>query len=118
MRKRKLSASFLEVESSREISSIAAPPSPESKLANLTRSVRGIIERITSNGSPDPTNTVINGATTQSKPFLRNLFKDLQSQGSRLGENLGLVSSIADAAIFNGGLSDDRQYQVSTVLSI
>jgi len=86
---------------------------PELNLANLTRSVKCLFERVAGSGLPDPTNPVINGATTTSKPFLRNLLADIVSQGSRLGENIGLVASLADTKLFDGGIVDDSKYEVS-----
>ena len=79
--------------------------------SNITNTIKGFFESI-AGSAPDPTNTVINGATVQSKPFLARVLADIASQAPRLGENIGLIHSLIDTKLFDGGLVDDRQYQV------
>jgi hypothetical protein len=81
---------------------------PSSRIAN---SVRGFFESIAGSGS-DPTNPVINGASVQERPFLARILADIASQAPRLGENLGLIHSLVDTKFLDGGIVDDRQYQV------
>ena len=79
--------------------------------SKVTSSIKAFFESI-AGSSPDPTNTVINGTTVQSKPFLARVLADIASQAPRIGENLGLIHSLVDTTLFDGGLVDDRQYQV------
>lgn len=79
--------------------------------AKLTSTVKAFFETIAGSG-PDPTNPVINGASVQSRPFLARVFADIASQAPRLGENIGLIHSLVDTTLFDGGIVDDRQYQV------
>ena len=81
--------------------------------SKLTRTIRGFFESISSS-TPDPTDPVINGATVQSRPLLARLLADIASQAPRLGQNIGLIHSLVDTKFFDGGLVDDRQYQVSS----
>ena len=74
-----------------------------------------MLSRLTgAGGSSQPTSIdpVINPATPQHRSFLRNLISDLASQGSRVGDDVALIASIADTKLFQGGLVDDRKYQV------
>src|ERR1700761_3016930 len=80
--------------------------------SSITSTIKGFFESI-AGSAPDPTNTVINGATVQSKPFLARILADVASQAPRLGENIGLIHSLVDTTLFDGGLVDDRQYQVT-----
>src|SRR5271168_126439 len=102
-KKRKLSADHGNAEKSRR--------APESGLANISRSLRGLINSLTGSGASDPTNPVVNGATPPPKQFLRGLLSDVASQGGRLTQNLGLLASLAESTLFDGGLLDDKQYQ-------
>lgn len=79
--------------------------------SKLTATIKGLFESIAGSGA-DPTNPVINGATVQSRPFLARVLADIASQAPRLGENLGLIHSLVDTKLFDGGMVDDRQYQV------
>lgn len=77
----------------------------------ITSTVKAFFESI-AGSAPDPTNPVINGASVQSRPFLARVLADIASQAPRLGENIGLIHSLVDTKLFDGGLVDDRQYQV------
>jgi hypothetical protein len=109
-RKRKLSSTSIDaMDGGDRVSNGHAPgPAAESK---LTSTIKSFFESIAGSGS-DPTNTVVNGATIQSKPLLARVLADIASQAPRIGENLGLVHSLVDTTLFDGGLVDDRQYQV------
>ena len=85
--------------------------------SKITSTIKGFFESITGS-APDPTNTVINGATIQSKPFLARVLADIASQGSRIGDNIGLIHSLVDTTLFDGGLVDDRQYQVGILQGV
>jgi hypothetical protein len=69
-----------------------------------------------SSGTTAPTNPVVNGATPQPRNFLRNLISDIASQGPRAGADISLIASLAETAVFDGGLADDKKYQVGTLL--
>lgn len=84
----------------------------ESAASKLTSTIRGLFESI-AGSSPDPTNPVINGASVQSRPFLARVLADIASQAPRLGENIGLIHSLVDTKLFDGGMVDDRKYQAS-----
>ena len=111
-KKRKLQSTDLDVP---DLTSASRNPAPESTLANINRGVRGMLSRLTGAGSssqPTSIDPVINPATPQHRSFLRNLISDLASQGSRVGDDVALIASIADTKLFQGGLVDDRKYQV------
>lgn len=79
--------------------------------AKVTSTVKAFFETIAGSGS-NPTNPVINGATIQSRPFLARILADIASQAPRLGQNIGLINSLVDTTLFDGGIVDDRNYQV------
>lgn len=101
------------MDGSRDLSFDAGGAHPESK---ITYSIKSFFESI-AGSTPDPTNPVINGATVQSKPFLARMLADIASQAPRIGENVGLIHSLVDTTLFDGGLVDDRQYQVRNLFS-
>src|ERR1700748_1624593 len=104
-RKRKLSSTFLHaMDGSRNHPFASDDTHTESK---ITSTIKSFFESIAGSGS-DPTNTVINGATVQSKPILARVLADIASQAPRVGENIGLIHSLADTTLFDGGLVDDR----------
>ena len=78
----------------------------------ITSTIRSFFESIAGSTS-DPTNPVVNGTTAKSAPFLARLLADIASQAPRLGENVALIHSLVDTKLFDGGIVDDRQYQVS-----
>lgn len=80
-------------------------------VVKVATTIKAFFESITGTAS-DPTNTVINGATTQSKPLLAKVLTDIASQVPRLGEDISLIHSLADTTLLDGGIVDDRQYQV------
>ena len=79
--------------------------------SRLFGAIKGFFESIAGSGS-DPTNPVVNGASVESRPLLARLLADIASQAPRLGENAALIHSLVDTRLFDGGLVDDRQYQV------
>lgn len=88
-------------------------PSPESGLAKWSCNIRGMFSNI---GGGDQTREVINGATPEPSSFLStasNAFSTLSSQLPRLPEDVGLLTSIARTKLFNGGVVDDKRYEVS-----
>ncbi|EXJ93786.1 hypothetical protein A1O1_02179 [Capronia coronata CBS 617.96] len=85
--------------------------------SRITGAIRGFFESIAGSGT-DPSNPVINGASVQARPFLARLLADVASQAPRLGENIGLIHSLVDTTLFDGGLVDDRQYQMEKVLKL
>lgn len=88
-------------------------PSPESGLASWSRGIRGIFSNI---GGGDQSNEVINGATPEPSDLLStasSAFTTLRSQLPRLPENVGLIASIARTKVFNGGVVNDKNYEVS-----
>ena len=111
-KKRKLASTDLDRDNP---ASPSRNPAPESGLANLSRSMAGLLSKLTGGGSssqPTSIDPVINGATGQHRSFLRNLISDLASQAPRVGDDAALIASIADTKLFQGGLADDRKYQV------
>lgn len=80
--------------------------------SSFSDTIKGFFESIAGNAS-NSANPVINGATVKSKPLLARVIADLASQAPRLGENAALFQSLIDTKLFDGGLVDDRQYQVS-----
>ncbi|EXJ55141.1 hypothetical protein A1O7_08066 [Cladophialophora yegresii CBS 114405] len=115
VRKRKLSSTSISaMNGSRDHPSDLDPVHTEFK---ITSTIKGFFESIAGSG-PDPTNTVINGATVQSKPLLARVLADIASQAPRIGENLGLIHSLVDTTLFDGGLVDDRQYQMEKILQL
>jgi hypothetical protein len=108
-RKRKLSATSMNaMDGSHDMSFEKTEQGPGHK---LTSSVRAFFESI-AGSAPDPTNPVINGTAIQSRPFLARVLADIASQAPRLGEDIGLINSLVDTTLFDGGIVDDRQYQV------
>lgn len=108
-RKRKLSATSINaMDASRDAPSHADDHEAGSRIAS---SIKSFFESI-AGSAPDATNTVINGASVQQRPFLARLFADIASQAPRLGQDVGLIHSLVDTTLFDGGIVDDRQYQV------
>ncbi|KAG9780764.1 heme peroxidase, partial [Aureobasidium melanogenum] len=85
--------------------------------SRLFGAIKGFFESIAGSGS-DPTNPVINGASVESRPLLARLLADIASQAPRLGENAALIHSLVDTRLFDGGLVDDRQYQMEKILQL
>lgn len=81
----------------------------------MAKAVRGFFHRIAGSNTPDLTNPVINGTTTPETPFLTRLVADIESQKDRLGADAGLLSSLAHTTLLDGGIVDDRKYQVSLI---
>ncbi|EXJ92051.1 hypothetical protein A1O3_00601 [Capronia epimyces CBS 606.96] len=89
----------------------------EASGSKFTSTIKSFFERIAGSGS-DPTNPVINGASIQSRPLLARLFADIASQAPRISENIGLIHSLVDTTLFDGGIVDDRQYQMEKILQL
>ena len=110
-RKRKLSeSSSLQVPEERARQRSRSPSTgPSSGVANIANAVKGLFSK-----TPDPTDPVVNGATfaAQPRPAIGDFFKTVTSQANRHGDNVGLISSFINTAIFDGGYIDDRKYQV------
>jgi hypothetical protein len=85
--------------------------------SRITSTIRGFFESIAGSGS-DPTNSVINGTTVQQRPFLARILADIASQAPRIGQNIGLIQSLADTTLFDGGIVDDRQYQMEKIIQL
>lgn len=94
---------------------VAPPPPPETD--GLFKSVRHLFERVAGSGKPKASYPVINGATAPPKAMLRGIISDLASQSGRWGANFGLLASLADTNFLDGGLVDDKKYQVSDCLA-
>jgi hypothetical protein len=118
-KKRKLSSDPLPVEEAPDTpTKRAAAPPPESGLASLSKSIRGVIGRVTGSGNDFEVSPVVNGASPAPKHFLSKLLSDVKSQGGRFTENFGLLASLAETKLFAGGLADDRKYQVSAIRAL
>jgi hypothetical protein len=128
-RKRKLSQSSIPVaeeprktretlqipEESRKVRERSASPGRDvSGLATIANAVKGLFSR-----TPDPTQTIIGGASEVlvPKPVIGDFIKGVSSQAGRIGDNVGLISSFADTALFHGGYVDDKKYQVRETLA-
>ena len=111
-RKRKLSQSTLQVpEVPRNVRERSASPAPgPSGLATIANAVTGLFT-----SKPDLTNPVVAGASDSvaPKPFIGNFLKGVASQASRIGDDVGLMSSFIDTELLHGGYADDKKYQVS-----
>lgn len=94
-------------------------PSPESikEREGITKFLRGIFEKVVGS-TPDPTYPVINGATAPPKAVLKDLIADIKSQSGRFATNIGLISSLADTQLFDGGVVDDRKYQLESIVQL
>lgn len=110
-KKRKHSSSHVVVEEPREAPSIRTPPPPPES-SSWSKSIRGVIGSITGSGNDFEISPVVNGATPAPRHFLSKLLSDVKSQGGRFTENFGLLASLAETTLFEGGLADDRKYQV------
>ncbi|KIW18357.1 hypothetical protein PV08_02645 [Exophiala spinifera] len=114
-RKRKLSATSINtMETSNDL---FLGDGEKGARAKVTSTVKAFFENIAGSGT-DPTNPVINGASVQSRPFLARVLADIASQAPRLGENIGLIHSLVDTTLFDGGIVDDRQYQMEKILQL
>ena len=114
-RKRKLSSTSIDAMAGSRDAPFEQDGEPTT--SRFTNTIKGLFETF-AGSSPDPTNPVINGASVQSRPFLARVLADIASQAPRLGENIGLIHSLVDTKLFDGGLVDDRQYQVCKVLVV
>lgn len=90
----------------------SSPGNDGGPVPGISNTIKSFFESI-AGSAPDPTNPVVNGTTTKSTPFLARLLADIASQAPRLGENVALIHSLVDTTLFDGGIVDDRQYQVS-----
>ncbi|KIW81777.1 hypothetical protein Z517_04803 [Fonsecaea pedrosoi CBS 271.37] len=114
-RKRKISSTSLNaMDGSREFPSSLGDDYTGSRISTT---IRSFFESIAGSNSAS-TSTVINGATVQSRPLLARVLADVASQAPRIGENLGLLGSLVDTTLFDGGLVDDRQYQMEKILQL
>jgi hypothetical protein len=112
-KKRKLSSEHPPVEEAHDTPPKRAEPTPpESGLATVSKSIRGVISRVTGSGNDFEVSPVVNGASPAPRHFLSKLLSDVKSQGGRFTENFGLLASLAETKLFAGGLADDRKYQV------
>lgn len=118
-KKRKLSSDHPPVEETQDApTKRAPPPPPESGLATLSKSIRGVIGRVTGSGNDFEVSPVVNGASPAPRHFLSKLLSDVKSQGGRFTENFGLLASLTETKLFAGGLADDRKYQVSATRAL
>lgn len=94
-------------------------PSPEEikEREGVSHFLKGIFEKVRG-PTPDPTYPVLNGATTSSKPVLKNIIADIASQSGRWASNVGLVGSFADTKLLDGGMVDDRKYQMESIIQL
>ena len=84
-------------------------PSPERRFAHWGQKITDIFSH-TGNESSDG---IVNGTSPPKKSMISRLIRDLTSQRGRLGADFDLLSSLRDAEL-NGGMVDDRKYQVCT----
>lgn len=94
-------------------------PSPQTvkERENAANFLKGLFEKVAGK-KPDPTYPVINGATVPPKPVLKDLLADLASQSGRWVSNIGLVGSLADTKWMDGGIVDDRKYQMEAIIQL
>lgn len=87
---------------------ISRSPSPDSRFGFLSRSFGNIFSH-TGNETNDD---IINPTTPPRTGVLQSFFQDVTSQGNRIGADISLLASLLDIEK-NGGLVDDRKYQVT-----
>lgn len=102
-----------------ELTDNGARPSPQAikDREGITSFLKGLFARV-AGSPPDPSYPVINGATAPPKPVLKNLISDIASQSGRWVSDIGLIGSLADTKIFDGGMADDRKYQMEAIIQL
>ena len=83
----------------------------------ISRFLKGILEKV-GGTKPDPTYPVLNGATKPATPALKGMIADIASQGGRWISDVGLIGSLADTKLFDGGVVDDRKYQMESIIQL
>lgn len=86
----------------------------EGGIAHLFRT---LLHRLT-DAQPDLTNPVINGATQLPKPVLKRLMQEIASQADRWTSNMALTTSTVGTKLLDGGVVDDRKYQMEAVIQL
>lgn len=94
-------------------------PSPQAvkERESVVLFFKGLFERVAGR-TPDPTYPVINGATPPPRPVLKDLLSDFASQSGRWASNFGFLSSLTDTKLFDGGVVDDRKYQLESIIQL
>lgn len=94
-------------------------PSPEAikEREGISHFLKGIFEKVAGR-KPDPAYPVLNGATPSPNPVVKNLFNDILSQSGRWSSNIGLAGSLADSKFLDGGVVDDRKYQMESIIQL
>lgn len=78
---------------------------------------KGLFEKVVGR-KPDPTYPVINGATPPPRPVLKDLLADFASQSGRWATNFGFLTSLTDTKLLDGGVVDDRKYQLESIIQL
>ncbi|KAJ9651806.1 hypothetical protein H2198_008931 [Neophaeococcomyces mojaviensis] len=94
-------------------------PSPQTvkEKEGIAHFLKGLFDKVVG-AQPDPTYPVINGATVPPKPVFKNLIADIASQSGRWTSDIGLLSSLADTKLLDGGVVDDRKYQMESIVQL
>ncbi|KAK5077874.1 hypothetical protein LTR64_003725 [Lithohypha guttulata] len=92
-------------------------PQPVKEHESISGFLKGIFEKVAGK-APDPTYPVINGATSNSRPVLKGFISDIASQSGRWVSDVGLIGSFADTKLFDGGVVDDRNYQMESIIQL
>lgn len=96
-----------------------ARPSPQSiqERESVSHFFKDLFDKVAGR-SPDPSYPVINGATPSPRPMLKDLYSSLASQSGRWASNFGLLGSLSDTKFLDGGVVDDRKYQMESIIQL
>ncbi|KAK5938503.1 hypothetical protein PMZ80_009474 [Knufia obscura] len=102
-----------------ELTQNGVRPSPQAikEREGVSQFLKGLFEKVAGR-APDPTYPVINGATAPPKPVLKDLIADVASQSGRWLSDVGLIGSLADTKLLDGGMVDDRKYQMESIIQL
>lgn len=90
---------------------------PISDHETISEFFKALLEKVAGK-TPDPTYPVINGATPVTRPVLKDLYSSIASQSGRWASNLGLLGSLSDTKFLDGGVVDDRKYQMEQIIQL
>lgn len=102
-----------------ELTENGVRPSPQTikEREGISTFLKGLFEKVAGKKS-DPTYPVINGATSSRKPIVKNLIADIASQSGRWISDVGLIGSLADTKLLDGGVVDDKKYQMEAIIQL
>lgn len=83
----------------------------------VSQFLKSLFEKVAGR-KPDPSYPVINGATAPPEAVLKSLIANIASQSGRWVSGVGLAGSLVETKLLAGGVTDDRQYQMESIVQL